>query len=79
MAGKGQLAKGPGLRALTFYFNLKLFGSAATPSGGASDAQRITVEARWDEKAGLRRDAMRSQVIDALEAHEIKETGDEED
>jgi hypothetical protein len=33
MAGKGLLAKGPGLRALTFYFNLKMFGSAATPSG----------------------------------------------
>jgi len=37
---------------------------------------------RWDEKAGLRRDAVRSQVIDALEAQEIqgdrifkKETG----
>jgi len=28
-----------------------------------------------DENAGLRRDAMRSQVIDALEAQEIKETG----
>jgi hypothetical protein len=27
---------------------------------------------RWDEKAGLRRDAVRSQVIDALEAQEIK-------
>jgi hypothetical protein len=33
---------------------------------------------RWDEKAGLRRDAVRSQVIDALEAQEIKETGNEE-
>jgi hypothetical protein len=33
---------------------------------------------RWDEKAGLRRDAIRSQVIDALEAQEIKETGNEE-
>jgi hypothetical protein len=30
---------------------------------------------RWDEKAGLRRDAIRSQVINALEAQEIKETG----
>jgi hypothetical protein len=27
---------------------------------------------RWDEKAGLRRDALSSQVIDALEAHEIR-------
>ena len=39
----------------------------------------ITGEIRWDEKAGLRRDAIRSQVIDALEAQEIKETGNEED
>jgi hypothetical protein len=28
---------------------------------------RITVSIRWDEKAGLRRDAIGSQVIDALE------------
>ena len=33
---------------------------------------------RWDEKAGLRRDAVRSQVIDVLEAQIIKETGNEE-
>jgi hypothetical protein len=33
---------------------------------------------RWDEKAGLKREALSSQVIDALEAQEIKETGDEE-
>jgi hypothetical protein len=32
---------------------------------------------RWDEKAGLRRNATRSQVIDALKAQEIKETGNE--
>jgi hypothetical protein len=38
----------------------------------------VTVENRWDEKAGLRRDAVRSQVIDVLEAQEIKETGNEE-
>jgi len=38
----------------------------------------ITGETRWDEKAGLRRDAVRSQVIDVLEAQEIKETGNEE-
>jgi hypothetical protein len=43
-------------------------------------AQELSTEAtRWDEKAGLRRDAVRSQVIDALEAQEIKETGNEED
>jgi hypothetical protein len=39
----------------------------------------IAVVIRWDEKAGLRRDAVGSQVIDALEAQEIKETGNEED
>ena len=38
-----------------------------------------TVVTRWDEKAGLRGDALGSQVIDALEAQEIKETGNEED
>jgi hypothetical protein len=38
----------------------------------------IDVGNRWDEKAGLRRDAVRSQVIDVLEAQEIKETGNEE-
>jgi hypothetical protein len=36
------------------------------------------VAIRWDEKAGLRRDAERSQVIDVLKAQEIKETGNEE-
>jgi hypothetical protein len=40
---------------------------------------KIVDETRWDENAGLRRDAIRSQVIDALEAQEIKETGNEED
>jgi hypothetical protein len=40
---------------------------------------QTTVLIRWDEKAGLRRDAVGSQVIDALEAQEIKETGNEED
>jgi hypothetical protein len=40
---------------------------------------QISVVNRWDEKAGLRRDAVRPQVIDALEAQEIKETGNEED
>jgi len=37
------------------------------------------VEIRWNEKAGLRRDAIGSQVIDALEAKEIKETRNEKD
>jgi hypothetical protein len=40
---------------------------------------KSTIVSRWDEKAGLRRDAVRSQVIDVLEAQEIKETGNEED
>jgi hypothetical protein len=36
-------------------------------------------EIRWDEKAGLRTGCgVRSQVIDVLEAQEIKETGNEE-
>jgi len=47
--------------------------------GSAAVKHPITVETRWDEKAGLRRDAVRSQVIDVLEAQEIKETGNEED
>jgi hypothetical protein len=35
--------------------------------------RRISTDAnRWDEKAGLRRDALSSQVIDALEAHETR-------
>jgi len=38
----------------------------------------IVVVNRWDEKAGLPRDAVRSQVIDALEEQEIKETGNGE-
>ena len=32
------------------------------------DENQITVVNRWDEKAGLRPDAVRSQVIDVLEA-----------
>jgi hypothetical protein len=32
----------------------------------------LVCENRWDEKVGLRRDALSSQVIDALEAHEIR-------
>jgi len=32
----------------------------------------VVVVTRWDEKAGLRRDAVGSQVIDVLEAQEIK-------
>jgi hypothetical protein len=39
----------------------------------------LAVVNRWDEKAGLRTGCgVRSQVIDVLEAQEIKETGNEE-
>src|SRR5258706_9416930 len=38
----------------------------------------IIGETRADEKAGLRRDAIGSQVIDVLKAQEINETGNEE-
>jgi len=31
-----------------------------------ANSTRSIVENRWDEKTGLRRDAVRSQVIDAL-------------
>jgi hypothetical protein len=40
---------------------------------------RLIDKHRGDEKAGLRRDAVRSQVINVLEAQAIKETGNEED
>jgi hypothetical protein len=55
---------------LQFSVSISYHGEQSTP---------IVDEIRWDEKAGLRRDAIRSQVIDALEAQEIKETGNEED
>ena len=47
---------------------------------GRTEKQVVAVDDvnRWDEKAGLRGDAVRSQVIDGLEAQEIKETGNEE-
>jgi hypothetical protein len=38
----------------------------------------IAVHNRWDEKAGLQRDAISSQVTDALQAQD-KETGDEKE
>ena len=60
-------------RPLTSTSARSSFGIASQPHG----CQAVAI--RWDEKAGLRRDAIRSQVIDALEAQEIKETGNEED
>jgi hypothetical protein len=62
----------------------KRSGGAVVPQqirpyrGSIWDKRSIDVT-RWDEKAGLRRDAIGSQVIDVLEAQEIKETGNEED
>jgi hypothetical protein len=50
-------------------------GSLSISLGRASTRGFSSEVNRWDEKAGLRRDAIRSQVIDALEAQEIKETG----
>ena len=48
-------------------------------TGDPQAAPTSTVDFRWYEKAGLLRDAISSQVIDALRAQEIKETGSEED
>jgi hypothetical protein len=48
------------------------------PAAGSVSVAIYLAPNRWDEKAGLRRDAVRSQVIDVLEAQEIKETGNEE-
>ena len=53
--------------------------AASTSTDRKTGYSEATVANRWDEKAGLRRDAVRSQVIDVLEAQEIKETGNEED
>jgi hypothetical protein len=62
-----------GLRLFAFYHPRNRVASTQRRN-------RLTVEIRWDEKAGLRRDAIRSQVIDARsKAQEIKETGNEED
>jgi hypothetical protein len=44
----------------------------------APQYSEVTVASRWDEKAGLQRDAVRSQVIDVLKAQEIKLIGNEE-
>src|SRR6266568_6963622 len=61
---------------------LPSFRSCANPMASLRERARLgccitnrwisTVANRWDEKAGLRRDALSSQVIDALEAHEIR-------
>ena len=64
--------------ARLFYVVWWFFGRTRSTNQGRRGDRQIVVT-RWDEKAGLRRDAVRSQVIDALEAQEIKETGNEED
>ena len=54
-----------------FFFAIQLVGGlpllSAPSSFRITGKPEVTVETRWDEKAGLRRDAIRSQVIDALE------------
>jgi len=52
--------------------------TAESTTAEYSQLTTATVEIRWDEKAGLRRDAVGFQVIDMLEAQEIKETDHEE-
>jgi hypothetical protein len=52
--------------------------SKQNPTSSMQSEQQL-MKTEGMKKAGLRRDAIRSQVIDALEAQEIKETGNEED
>ena len=40
----------------------------SAPNGGTLVVPSTTIENRWDEKAGLRGDAVRSQISDVLEA-----------
>ena len=54
------------------------FGGQGNRNAPMQSTMVVNDVIRWDEKAGLRRDAIGSQVIDALEAQEIKETGNEE-
>jgi hypothetical protein len=55
-----------------------LFEGKRVIGGIVRHVRGVADENRWDEKAGLRRDAVGSQVIDVLKAQEIKETGNEE-
>jgi hypothetical protein len=64
---------------LAHYFLLTSKGYWPVVTAMAARQEFLTVEIRWDEKAGLRTGCgVRSQVIDVLEAQEIKETGNEE-
>lgn len=58
---------------------------SSSPSASVAEAQPRryqTTQVSWrnqmDDKAGLRQDAVGSQVVDVREAQEMKETGDEE-
>jgi hypothetical protein len=42
------------------------------PVKSCSVTSILDYDTRWDEKAGLQRDVLSSQVIDALEARELK-------
>ena len=54
-------------------FDMKMLTPISDTALGSVDVNR------WDEKAGLQAGCgVRSQVIDVLEAQEIKETGNEE-
>ena len=70
-------------RSLMAFLSGAVQSTAPDFTFGGSEPQNLALcssdVTRWDENAGLRRDAIRSQVIDALEAQEIKETGNEED
>jgi hypothetical protein len=54
--------------------NLRLDFAETTQGRFKSKPEAIfsTIANRWDEKAGLQRDALSSQIIDALEAQEIR-------
>src|SRR6266545_1823217 len=69
------LVRGATLQTSRMYTDRGSLGSWV--SMRVASASSIIVETRWDEKAGLRRDAVRSQVIDALEAQMIHQSEEE--
>jgi hypothetical protein len=66
------------LRSVTATIAQRLTSSTITRSWEDDGLLESYPLKQWDEKAGLRPDAIRSQVIDVLKAPEIKETGNEE-
>jgi hypothetical protein len=58
--------------------SFRMADNPGTPVLRANRKGSSVGDSRWDEKAGPQRDALSSQAIDALEAREIEETGDEE-